>query len=51
MTEKLRDTVQMEAVIALGPGDGYRLGRAPLPCPGPGEVLIRVTAVGKYAAA
>ena len=35
----------MQAVVVHGPGD-YRLEEVPKPTPGPGEVLVRVEAVG-----
>jgi erythritol/L-threitol dehydrogenase len=35
----------MTAVICHGPED-YRLGEVPVPCPGPGEALIKVEAAG-----
>ncbi len=35
----------MDAVVCHGPGD-YRIERLPVPVPGPGEILIRVQAVG-----
>ena len=36
---------QMAAVVCHGPED-YRLEEWPVPQPGPGEVLLRVNAVG-----
>jgi erythritol/L-threitol dehydrogenase len=38
-------TETMQAVVVHGPGD-YRLERVPLPDPQPGELLVRVEAVG-----
>ena len=35
----------MAAVVCHGPED-YRLEEAPVPMPGPGEVLLRVSSVG-----
>src|SRR5690625_1919387 len=35
----------MDAVVCHGPGD-YRIERLPVPVSGPGEILIRVQAVG-----
>ena len=35
----------MQAVMVHGPGD-YRLEEVPVPIPGPGEALVRVSAVG-----
>jgi threonine dehydrogenase-like Zn-dependent dehydrogenase len=35
----------MAAVICRGPED-YRLEEVPVPCPGPGEALIKVEAAG-----
>ncbi len=38
-------TATMQAVVVHGPED-YRLEEVPVPVPGPGEVLVRVEAVG-----
>jgi threonine dehydrogenase-like Zn-dependent dehydrogenase len=41
----LAELMDMDAVVCHGPGD-YRLERLPVPSPGPGEILLRVEAVG-----